>query len=221
MPVRKIPMNHRSLTGYVASEKNEDMCGFESSLERDLARLLAFDPNVLSFEEQPLEVKFAGPDSKIHTYTPDFLVHYRKDIIPAKLMRPLLCEVKYRKDLFESWKELKPKFKAARAYARQKAWDFRILTEREIRTAYLDNATFLLQYKTLPVNWDHTNLLLQAIYDLRETDPESILLAVFKDPLNRAQLIPTLWHMVANRMIGVDLTQPLTMRSRIWSVTKW
>jgi hypothetical protein len=50
MPVRRIPKNHRSLTGFVTATKRAGqgteggMADFESNLERDLLTLLAFEP---------------------------------------------------------------------------------------------------------------------------------------------------------------------------------
>jgi hypothetical protein len=101
-------------------------------------------------------------------------------------------------------------------YAKKQGWEFRILTEREIRTPYLKNVKFLRQYRQIPANYDYEKLLLGAMRELRETDPEALLLAIFQDKWNRALLIPSLWRLISLRRIGTDITEPLTMRSRIW-----
>jgi hypothetical protein len=178
MSIRKIPLNRRSLTGLVASRSQGRMVASESSLERDFYILLDFDLNVNKYIEQPLSVEYRDMEGHERTYTPDVLVYYRDDIIPAKLMKPMLCEVKYRRDLFENWKEHKPKMCAGRAYARERGWQFKIITECEARIPYLENAKFLRQYQSLSTNWDHANLLLDAMRELREADPESLLAAV-------------------------------------------
>jgi len=242
MPSRKIPPNHRSLTGLIASQKSSSlslvpslpsssvvsgveplqqpragMKGFESSLERDLFILLDFDLNVDYYEEQPLCIEYADREGRRHTYTPDVLIYYREDITPAKWMKPMLCEVKYRKDLFANWPEIKPKIRAGRKYARERGWKFQIVTECEIRTTYLNNVKFLRQYRQIKPNSADKRLLLDTLHELREADPETVLLAIYKDPLNRAQLLPTLWHLLATGVIDTDITQPLTMHSRIWA----
>lgn len=218
MPTRKIPKSYRSVTGLVASNKNERMAGFESSLERDLILLIEFDLNVEYYEEQPVIIDYIDGNGKEHSYTPDILVKYRKDIVPAKRMIPSLYEVKYRQDLFANWKELKPKFKAARAYAKARGWRFQIVTEQEIRTPYLQNVKFLLPYRNVKFDWNEQQILLNKLKDMRETNPESLMLACYKDYFNRAKLIPVMWHLVCVSRIGIDLELPLTMHSVIWTL---
>lgn len=218
MPVRRIPKSYRSVTGLVASNKLQRMAEFESSLERDLILLIEFDLNVNYYEEQPLVINYVDSDGQEHSYTPDIFVKYRNDIAPAKWMLPSLYEVKYRQDLFANWKELKPKYRAARAYAKAKGWKFYIITEQEIRTPYLQNAKFLLPYRRLSFDWSEQEFLLGRLKDMRETNPEALMLACYKEPTNRAKLIPIMWHLVSISMIGVDLRLPLTMHSTIWSL---
>jgi hypothetical protein len=37
-----------------------------------------------------------------------------------------------------------------------------------------------------------------------------------EDRWRQAQLLPVLWHLVAQCRVGVNLRQPLTRRSRLW-----
>lgn len=215
MGVRKIPTNRRSLTGLIASRKNSRMVASESSLERDLMLLLDFDRDVERYEEQPVQIEYRDKEGQRRTYTPDVLIYYRQIVSPQKPNSPLLCEVKYRKDLFDNWREIKPKIRAGRAYARVQDWRFQIFTEREIRTPYLENAKFLRQYLRIVPSTLDRNLLLETLRQLDKTDPESLLLAVHQDRLKRAELLPTLWHLLAIGMIEADLAQPLNMRSSI------
>jgi hypothetical protein len=218
MPVRKIPMSRSAVTGSLPSPKNGSVAAFESSLERDFLIVLEFDLNVSRFEVQPVRIEYPGPDEKPRTYVPDALVFYRTDIVPARWMKPWLCEIKPWRILGRKAAEFEPKFRAARAYAAERGWEFRVLTEREIRRPYLDNAKFLLPYRKMAVPDEHATVLLEAVHQLRETDPDGLLAAVRWDRWSRAEIIPALWRLVANRRIGADLTLPITMRSRIWSV---
>jgi hypothetical protein len=43
--------------------------------------------------------------------------------------------------------------------------------------------------------------------------------AIRLDATGQAQLIRVLWHLVATFQVGVDLHEPLTMKSRIWSLS--
>jgi TnsA endonuclease-like protein len=218
MPVRHIPKNRRSVTGFVASGINAKQAAFESTLERDFMLLVEFDPDVLSYEEQPVRIDYLSADGQARHYTPDILATYRQIPNSTTLKPPLLAEIKYRRDLFEQWRGLKPKFRAARRYAKERGWSFKIITEVEIRTPYLKNVKFLRQYQRRPINLDGAGLLLQKASELGSTDPESLLASMCQDAHDRAHLLPTLWSLVAQRKIGADLNQPLTMQSLIWPV---
>jgi hypothetical protein len=215
MPVRKIPKNYTTVTGVAFSVKSEELIAYEGRLEYYFIKLVSFNNNVLRCEEQPVKIHFTDSTGNPHSYTPDFLVTYCQDIYPKEWWKPLLVEVKPRKWLFENLKELRPKFRAARNYVRQMGEDFIIITEHEIIRPYLKNVRFLIKYRTFPVNEIDTKLLLDALEELRETDPKTLLLTVSDDQHRRGELLPTLWQLVANFIIDVDLEEPLTMGSRL------
>lgn len=220
MPVRKIPRSRRSLTGRVAKRTREDSSMFESSLERDLFIILDFDSSVAGFEEQPLRISFTDDQGYPHTYIPDVLIHYHPDSATNRQRPPLLGEVKYRQDLFDNWKELKPKFKAARAFSREQGWQrFRIFTENEIRTPYLYNAKFLRGFVNIEHEQDEIDMLLGTLSALHKTTPHSLLLACSDNEMRRAELMPSLWRLVAKNCIGCDLDERLTMESPIWPIS--
>jgi hypothetical protein len=193
---------------------------YESTLERDLMYILRFDINVDSFQAQPVTIAFQGADGKPRKYTPDILIRHRKDILPAKKLPTILAEVKYRDDLRENFKEYRPKFKAAIHYAKEQGWQFRIMTEREIRTPYLQNAKFLLPFKELDPypEFDYIFLILEKLRELRVTDVETLLVSIYQDKWNQAELLPIIWHLIAVRRIENDLSAPITMRSPIWTI---
>jgi TnsA endonuclease N terminal len=130
-PVRKISIGTSSMRGKTYSLKNGRHNDFESALERDFLQVLEFDSNVWYYCEQPITIEYELMGI-VREYTPDVLIYYREDIEPANKFKPMLCEVKYRKDLKENWKELKPKFMAALRYADAQGWKFKIITEKEI-----------------------------------------------------------------------------------------
>ncbi len=210
--VRQIPPNRRSVTGLVPSRKNGTMVEFESALERDLVTRLEFDPTVVSYHEQPLEI-FYG-EGKGRPGVPDF--HIVR--LVGGVEQNILCDVKYRREIFERWRELKPRLKAARLAALERGWAYRIYTEVEIRTPHLHNARFLLPYQRCAPNASDADALLGALGALRETTPCDLIRAVSDDRADQARLIPTMWKLVADRFVGADLELPLTMSSRIWGM---
>ncbi|MFN2532531.1 MAG: TnsA endonuclease N-terminal domain-containing protein, partial [Pyrinomonadaceae bacterium] len=216
MAVRKIRPNYGSVTGLVADDRSARSIAYESSLERDFIKHLIFNRNVLGFEEQPLTIEFTDSASKRRRYTPDLFISYRKDLALTKDWRPLLAEVKYRSDLFRHWPELKPKFRAARAYAKKRSWDFAIMTEPELRTPYLKNITFLLEYRKYPRDEVRSQLLLDALANSNATTAASLLDLISEDATRRATLLPSLWQLIANGEIVIDLDRQITMVSTIW-----
>lgn len=186
-------------------------------LLRDFTTLLDFDLNVLYYTPRPFPVPYTDGEGRRRIYTPAFIVQYRSDIIPAKWMPPLLCEVRSRGDLARNWTALRPMLRAGLRYARERRWRFQIVTEREVRTPYLENARFLSPYRKKDTDWRHTDLLLDTLYELRLATPEALLAACAADEAERAELLPSLWEMLAKKRVGVDLTQPLTMNTDIWS----
>src|SRR6266705_3305876 len=174
MPVRTVPKNYRSLTGLVPNTRTQSMTAFESSLERDFFLLLDFNPDVEFFEEQPVKIVYHDANGRRRTYTPDVLVRYRNDRPPARHIKPLLCEVKYRDDLRQHWVAYRPKFRAAGRYARQQGWRFRVVTERHIRTPYLDNVKFLRSYQAMAINASYRTWLLNTLLELGATNPANL-----------------------------------------------
>jgi hypothetical protein len=207
-PARTIGMNARSVTGTLAG-----IGAYESTLERDLMEIFRFDPAVLRISPQSLRIDYLKPDGQMGKYFPDGLIEFK----PEFSLLPILYEVKYRSDFRKDWRELMPKFRAAKQFALGKGWRFEVFTEREIRTPYLSNVKFLFPFLNRKFPESVTSWVLQVLSDIGEADPDFLLCALCKDKGNRAELIPVIWHLVATEAIDCDLDVPLTMRTKIRS----
>jgi hypothetical protein len=212
MPIRKVPKSFRNVTGIVASSKAIGEARFESTLERDLLTLLDFDSEVLTLEVQPISIPWIDSAGKPHTYTPDTHVIFRNH-------QNVIYEVKYRSELLEEWQSLRPKFKGSIHFCRKRGWRYKIMTEVEIRTPYLENAKFLnpLLKNTSPKVED-VQLVMGQIEKLDKTTPSDLLNSLSPDKWEQARLMPTLWALVAKNKIGANLQNKLTMNSPIWSI---
>ncbi|PTB96332.1 heteromeric transposase endonuclease subunit TnsA [Marivirga lumbricoides] len=216
-PIRKIGKNHTSLTGRISSQNSERLYSFESSLERDFIQITDFNPYVSRFIEQPLTISYTDEVGSGRTYTPDFLIFYKNDNPRQQKMKPLLVEVKYREELKKNWSKYKPKFKAASQLCREKDWDFRFITEREIRGDYLFNVKFLNNYRNSDdVRIEDVSYLLDNLQVMKETTPKDLLSATCYSEKRKGFLLYTLWHMVAIDMIKMDLSLRISMNSLIW-----
>jgi hypothetical protein len=213
MPVRKIKQSYTVVTGTVTSQKNEYSSEFEGSNEWQYLIIIEFDwdNEIESFEVQPLKILYGETlRGTQREYIPDVLVHF-KDGRP-----PLLIEIKSREYLRINWKKEKPKLRAGIHYAKLNGMRFKILTGKEIFTPFLDNARFLRSFKKQEPPANDSSLLLREIAKIGQTTPNELLKSVTSDKWRQAALIPTLWHLVANRRIGVDINTKVHMESPIW-----
>lgn len=189
----------------------------KTSLERDFCCLLDFERNVSGHFYKAVSVEYVYEGMK-QVYTPEFCIRYT----PEENPRIVLAAVIFRDELRSNWQALKPKFKAAKQYAQQRGWGFKIYTEDEIELgAYLYNVKFLLFYRknaNLP-NIAYRRIILSIMEAVKISTPAEVILLAFRDQDRRAELIPTLWHMVATGLVGCNLLEDLTMSSEIWCKT--
>ena len=207
---RRVPTNVRSLTGEVDGQQ------FESSLERDLLLLTHWNYEVDWHQSQPVEIEYESDKGEPRIYTPDLLIQYRDMGKEAATRKPVLCEVKYREDLAKDWIILKPKFKAAIHYAKEREWRFKIYTEKEIRTPYLENVQFLWSYRFATFHEHHYKKLKSLLLEHEEITPRSLLEKAYDTKVSQGEALWTLWCMVARRWVKCDLTMSLSMKSILW-----
>lgn len=214
MPVRKIPKNYLSVTGAFASRKNGRMMGFESPLERDYMVLLEYDDHVESFEEQPVRIKVPAAKGRRKTpYVPDLLVHFKAT--GKRPRKPLLAEVKTRRDLVKHKDKYAPKFAAATALAKENGWEFRTVDDSEIRVPRLPNLKFLREYHLISPDPDQIQRVLDGMEEAGGwVELEEILGGLCNDDTDdRLALLPVIWHLVATGRIAVDLDKAFTDRT--------
>jgi hypothetical protein len=220
LAVRKIRANPFSLTGFIPTQKRgaeaansgRNTCDFESRLERDFATLLEFDVSVATYVEQPLRIAYATPAGRHVTGVPDFLTTF----VPSSGRPRELVDVKYRKEIFGEWPRLKPRLRAAKDYARIQGWTYSIMTEVEIETDYLINARFLLPYRRQhSVDLGLIERVKDLVTSVKAATPSAVMAAHSANREKQAQILPTLWHMLASNKIDADLQCRLNMDSRI------
>lgn len=206
---RNIPLNYRNITGTLSSRAGDGSAPFESPLERDFLELLRFDEiNVDSYDTQQPVIYYVNDEGYERRYTPDIFVKFKSG-------RLVMFEVKPRDILREKWAEFRPRFKQAIRYGKKHGYDFRIITDLEIRTPYLKNVKFLSRYKRLEFDPRHC-LILEKLQALGVSSPAQLIKFVAHSKVAQAELLPTLWALVANFKISVDLSIELTMDSQIF-----
>lgn len=208
LPVRKIGVQSRSMTG-----TRPDGNRYESGLERDFMTLMEGHPEFKSYHAQPLWIDYRHPVSgKKSRYAPDGLVRWKTT------RRPLLVEIKYRKDCSGQWRELLAKFRAAKRTAIENEWDFEVVTEDKVRGPRLFNVEFLSAYKNRRVNLEIRRALETAL----ATDPVSITVlshALRTDGMNPQEVVATCWTLVAQGHLQIEWNTRVNGNSLIWLET--
>jgi TnsA endonuclease N terminal/TnsA endonuclease C terminal len=188
---------------------------YESLLERDYYTLLRIDPEVESFQPQPIKVPYTDKEGRHRKYCPDVLVRFRPS--QAGSAKPsCLVEVKPLAKLAHATALERLKLDAGIRFASANGWTFAVVTEREIRTTRLENAKFLVMFVDRVPSPITRARMLVALGELPAADPDMLLASLCKDKWNCAEQIPVLWHLIVKGEIGVDLSKPLTMKSPIW-----
>lgn len=216
VPQRKIRPTRRSISGLYPFRR-ERQVQYESSLERDFIVRMEFFSHVLDMVAQPVRLEFrsngVGPR---YPYTPDFLVTYRTGHLGTyRHDRPRLVEVKPKEDWSKNWRKWLPKWKAARRYAIEQGWEFRIYDEDRIRDTAFENITWLAKYKRNDVDPEDSKIVLKLLNDMGAA-PINYVLARFFGGNFRNRGLTLIWSLLANREIDCDITGTLSESTEIW-----
>lgn len=202
-PQRKIPIGRRAVTGTMAVKHG--LVRYESSLERDMLVTLDADVTITEVVEQPFSIPYIGLRGRRTSYVPDYFAERRDG-------RSLVIEVKYREELQRRWDELRPRFRAATAFAAVNGMRFRIFDDVRLRTPLLANLKFLRRYQTASIDRDPIEETLVWILKHRSPISASTLISeAYASEPNRIQAIPKLWGLVRSGRIVANLSVPLTM----------
>ena len=117
-----------------------------SSWERKFARYCDLNENVLEWQSEEFCIPYRSPiDNKVHRYFPDFFIKYKdangrikSSLIEVKPLRqcapppkPKRQTKKYLGEAFEYAKN-QAKWAAAKEYCKDRMWEFKVLTEKEL-----------------------------------------------------------------------------------------
>lgn len=167
----------------------------ESLLEFDFSILLEADPAVISYETQPVRIRYFF-DDKNRTYTPDFRVTYhdRQELVEVK-PHEIAETVEFRR-----WRA------AVEPCIQQMGYAFRVVTSAEIRREpRLSNHRVLLRYLNTPPNETH----LRHIKDLVQKAPFTLGDARVWC-CQQGMSISGIFHAMATGLLEFDSEHPIT-----------
>jgi hypothetical protein len=185
----------KKVIGKFPSVKLMKAVWWESQLERDFIYLLEFDPDVLSYKEQPLAI-FYNSNGKKRRYTPDFLVE-RAD-------KRQIIEVKPEEDAIKEENALL--FKSVAPLFNKKGYEFLIATDVMIRTQpRLSNIKLLTKYARTPINPQHQI----ECYEFFTRKQEACLDEVIHFFAAKNEGIQVVYSLLYHGVLTIDLMQPI------------
>ncbi len=200
----------------------------ESMLEYDFFCVLDFDSRVETYKEQPVVIPWRTPEGQYRRYTPDVLVKFVSSAYMRDMnhLRSTIFEVKPYEVLKANWEKLRPKVRGVQASLEGTYVPFKILTERQLRPAFLKNVKFLLNYDRSRLVHNHRFTEAQAARLTAVTDsisdrfpmtPKEILDDITLDATERSYLVPWIWQCLRSGTLQADLIEPLTMMTEVWT----
>lgn len=203
---RKVKATSGSFTSYVPLETPSGPQWTESELETELLRQIAFAPGVYDIITQPI-INYVL-DGKPRRYTPDIVVQLRSS--GDQFETRFIIEVKRNAELAKPSRNRDIRFAVGQAAAEAIGGHFRVMTESEIRTPYLENTKRLSRHAG-SFNFDDTILTprnaLQAILPASVRDAVSRLRELGYAEPDARHIIE---QYIAHRLVFVDLMKPLT-----------
>ena len=209
MPVRKIKMNHFSVTGVFYSFKNDRHIEFESSLERDFFLLLEMDETVEFYEEQPMTLYYIYLNRKT-PYTPDCIIHYCDENRPS-----CIVEVKPSKVIKDKKVFLKQKFEQIEQYLHKNDMDFKLFTEFDIRTQRLENCKYIYGFADIQDNQNYIDTITNIVKKAKEICFLDLQNGCSDDKYIQASYTPYIWHLIYKRVLAIDMNQAISNNSSI------
>jgi hypothetical protein len=212
---RKIKPTRRSVSGVYAF-RGETSIPYESTLERDFIIRHEFDLDVSEIIPQPVVIPFKTRSGRTYSYTPDFLVYRSLGLATySRYPKPVLVEVKPYTEWKKNWREWSAKWKAARRFAREQGWEFRIYDESRIRDEVLKNIMFLSRYQRLEFSNEDSIHIIESVRERGAVEFHALLARHFMG-IYRATGISHIWHLVATNQLKCDLSIPLSDFSELW-----
>ncbi|WP_457598254.1 Tn7 transposase TnsA N-terminal domain-containing protein, partial [Hydrogenimonas sp.] len=170
--------------------------------------ILEFNDAVLDVVEQPFTIEYTNANGMEALYTPDFLVDFRltgsgrRFVHPDREVpcpKPLLIEVKPRAMLKKKFAELRPKFKAAMAYAAANDMIFKIYDESRIHGPYFDNVKFLRRYRRYRYDRVEEERLIGMIEALGHCPIDMLLVSLYATEEQKGMALGHVYHLLATK----------------------
>lgn len=202
-----------TVTGKYPTTKASHPLYYEGYRERDLYVLLNYVVSVLEVEAQPLTIQYKERN-RSRKYSPDTKVVFLPASDGSTTRRPLLIEVKLKAELDRKAEVYEARFQAAREYCEARGWEFRVMTEEDVPRLKARNLRFLFRYRDFRADIETLDAVRSALRGESIT-LKSLVRSLAMPSRPEARIISTVWHLVSQRQIQVDLDKPLSLESSL------
>jgi hypothetical protein len=205
MPVRKVSHGGRNIIGQFPSIKMGRMIAFESLIERDCLYFLDFEADISYIAEQPLTLEYKR-QGKVLRYTPDFhIILSNKNVL-----------IECKPAAFVDTENNLLKFAAAREWCKSNDWEFKIVSDNDLRSGYrLQNVKHLTRCARQPAP---PQLISSIWYYLESTSVPLPILALAQTiaPNNPTIVITAVLYLTYHRQLHIALdTAPISVNSLV------
>ncbi|GAB4192784.1 MAG: hypothetical protein OHK0022_07150 [Roseiflexaceae bacterium] len=204
MPVRQVRQHGGNIIGQFPSLKTGHVMPYESSIERDFLFFLEYDPTVLRYAMQPMEITGTDAGGKTRHYTPDVLVERASSKTLVECKPAALLDAPHTHQqiaLGEHW-------------ATANGYDFVVITDVDLRTGHrLSNLQLLWRYARLLVPYAVIERCRAVLQAAPHGLPWSTLLALLEGFAPPLTLPPALYHLLFQHVLTANMDEPLTPAS--------
>jgi hypothetical protein len=215
-----IPRDIKSSAVKVTGSTPDDV-QYESVLEENFLFMVRFDQDVERYERYKGSIIWIDKHGQERQYSPDFEITYRQTKTGQR-RRNRVVEVKpeliknpfdHRSNLprKETAIENRQKWQAAKKQLSLRGKDFVVIRSSEIETVFLENIKFLLMYLDHPIPSTHASIFTDLLQRNGPLTLRIILAKLRLDRQKRAELLPTLYSLIAERKVIADLSRILCL----------
>lgn len=188
--------------GKLPSLKMNRNIWWESLIERDFLYLVEYDPDVVSYQEQPFRINFTLQE-KLRHYTPDFLVErkHKRQVI----------EIKPKNKLADGSHDLL--FNSVAPICQEQGYEFLVVTDEMIRVEpRLTNIKILWRYARTPIYPVH-QLYCQEFFRQMKTPKLEELISFFDSKGIEKDVV---YNLIYSGIISTNLMLPLKAESIVF-----
>jgi TnsA endonuclease N terminal len=199
-PIRRVNNGRTNVIGRFPSSKTGRAVQYESMLEFAYVVWREWDPEVLEFYDQPLQIPLVGggsPASRPRWHVPDFLV-VRPDRIALEEVKP--------KARLQQNPHLQNRSEQARAWAEARGLAYVVVTEDYLPAPpILGNLMFLATFRVPPTSLvQYEPELLERVAETPGLTVTELVRAVSTDP---HAVLPCVWHLLFTHRLATDLAR--------------